>query len=139
MKFMLKPVLAGGNSLIIPANKQVKRIGQYLYRHIDGAYDYRSGSNEFDIYFLLLFELKKELREPDKDYPVEEMHIDINVTTYSNKIRINLTEISPMERTIGFDLYDPSDTMDLQKIYPKIMDRIYKRIYKAYEDYYFVY
>ena len=52
------------------ANQQVKRVGQYLYRHIDGAYDYRSGPNSFDVYFILLYELKPALREPDQDYPV---------------------------------------------------------------------
>ena len=124
---------------VLPASKQVKRIGQYLYKHIDGAYDYRSGSNEYDIYFLLLYELKKELREPGRDYPVQEMKININITTYQNKVRVNLIEITPKERTIGFDLYPPEKVQDLQKAYPIIMEKIYKRIYKAYEDYYFLY
>ena len=100
----------------LPASKQVKRIGQYLYKHIDGAYDFKSSSNNYDVYFLLLYELKKELREPGKDYPVQEMRI-----------------------TIGFDLYTPEKVQDLQKAYPVIMEKIYKRIYKAYEDYYFLY
>lgn len=123
----------------LPASKQVKRIGQYLYKHIDGAYDFKSSSNNYDVYFLLLYELKKELREPGKDYPVQEMRINLNVTTYQNKVRINIIEITPKERTIGFDLYTPEKVQDLQKAYPVIMEKIYKRIYKAYEDYYFLY
>ena len=131
--------IKAANQQVLPASKQVKRIGQYLYKHIDGAYDFKSYSNNYDVYFLLLYELKKELREPGKDYPVEEMKININVTTYQNKVRINIIEITPKERTIGFDLYTPEKVQDLQKAYPVIMEKIYKRIYKAYEDYYFLY
>lgn len=127
------------NQQVLPASKQVKRIGQYLYKHIDGAYDFKSSSNNYDVYFLLLYELKKELRESGKDYPVQEMRININVTTYQNKVRINIIEITPKERTIGFDLYTPEKVQDLQKAYPVIMEKIHKRIYKAYQDYYFLY
>ena len=67
------------------------------------------------------------------------MRININVTTYQNKVRINIIEITPKERTIGFDLYTPEKVQDLQKVYPVIMEKIYKRIYKTYEDYYFLY
>lgn len=131
--------IKAANQQVLPASKQVKRIGQYLYKHIDGAYDFKSSSNNYDVYFLLLYELKKELREPGKDYPVEEMKININVTTYQNKVRINIIELTPKERTIGFDLYTPEKVQDLPKAYPVIMEKIYKRIYKAYEDYYFLY
>lgn len=131
--------IKAANQQVLPASKQVKRIGQYLYKHIDGAYNFKSSSNSYDVYFLLLYELKKELREPGKDYPVQEMKININVTTYQNKVRINIIEITPKERTIGFDLYTPEKVQDLQKAYPVIMEKIYKRIYKAYEDYYFLY
>ena len=131
--------IKAANQQVLPASKQVKRIGQYLYKHIDGAYDFKSSSNNYDVYFLLLYELKKELREPGKEYPVQEMKININVTTYQNKVRINIIEITPKERTIGFDLYTPEKVQDLQKAYPVIMEKIYKRIYRAYEDYYFLY
>lgn len=131
--------IKAANQQVLPASKQVKRIGQYLYKHIDGAYDFKSSSNNYDVYFLLLYELRKELREPGKDYPVQEMRININVTTYQNKVRINIIEITPKERTIGFDLYTPEKVQDLQKAYSVIMEKIYKRIYKAYEDYYFLY
>ena len=123
----------------MPANQQVKRIGQYLYRHIDGAYDYRSGPNYFDVYFILLYELKPELRKPDQEYPVQEMGINLNITTYQNKIRINITEITPQERTIGSDVYSPEKVQDLTKAYSLIMGKIYRRICRAYDDYHFMY
>lgn len=139
MKITHTCIKAANQQQILPASKQVKRIGQYLYKHIDGAYDFKSSSNNYDVYFLLLYELKKELREPGKDYPVHDMRININVTTYQNKVRINIIELAPEERTIGFDVYTPEKVQDLQKAYPVIMEKIYKRIYKAYEDYYFLY
>lgn len=138
MKIIYTSIKAA-NQQVLPASKQVKRIGQYLYKHIDGAYDFKSSSNNYNVYFLLLYELRKELREPGKDYPVQEMKININVTTYQNKVRINIIELTPQERTIGFDLYTPEKVQDLQKAYPVIMEKIYKRIYKAYENYYFLY
>lgn len=131
--------IKAANQQVLPASKQVKRIGQYLYKHIDGAYDFKSNSNNYDVYFLLLYELKKELRESGKDYPVQEMRININVTTYQNKVRINIIELTPKERTIGFDVYTPEKVQDLQKAYPVIMEKIYKRIYRTYKDYYFLY
>ena len=138
MKIIYTSIKAA-NQQVLPASKQVKRIGQYLYKHIDGAYDFKSSSNNYDVYFLLLYELKKELREPGKEYPVQEMKININVTTYQNKVRINIIELTPQERTIGFDLYTPEKVQDLQKAYTVIMEKIYKRIYRAYGDYYFLY
>ena len=139
MKIPHTCIKAANPHQILPASKNVNRIGQYLYKPIDGAYDFKSSSNNYDVYFLLLYELKKELREPGKDYPVQEMKININVTTYQNKVRINIIEITPKERTIGFDLYTPEKIQDLQRAYPVIMEKIYKRIYKAYRDYYFLY
>lgn len=138
MKIIYTSIKAA-NQQVLPASKQVKRIGQYLYKHIDGAYDFKSSSNNYDVYFLLLYELKKELRESGKEYPVQEMKININVTTYQNKVRINIIELTPQERTIGFDLYTPEKVQDLQKAYTVIMEKIYKRIYRAYGDYYFLY
>ena len=138
MKIVHRRVVAS-SSPSIPANQQVKRIGQYLYKHIDGAYDYRSGPNFFDVYFVLLYELKPELRKPDQDYPVQEMGINLNITTYQNKIRINMIEMAPEERTIGSDVYSPDKVQDLNKAYPMIMGKIYRRICRAYDDYHFLY
>lgn len=63
------------------------------------------------------------------------MTININITTYQNKIRINTIEMTPMERTLGFDLMKPEDMMDLQKAKEIIIWIVGNRIRKAYKDY----
>ena len=53
--------------------------------------------NMVDIYFIVLYQLKEDLRTED-DHDMHEMSINLNVTTYSNKVRINIIEVSPKEK-----------------------------------------
>lgn len=117
----------------IPASLQVNRVGKYLYKHLDGAYKYEKSSNMYDVYVTLLYQLKPECGGEVND--VQEMTININITTYQNKIRINTIEMTPMERTLGFDLMKPEDMMDLQKAKEIIIWIVGNRIRKAYKDY----
>lgn len=128
------------NSNKLQASQQVNRIGKYLFKHIDGAYNYKTSSNMFDVYFFILFQLKEENRLPGiTNYDMQEMHIDLNITTYQNKIRINLIEISPDEKTIGYDLFYPDELADLPSAYTKIVKRIHSKLSKYYKDYDFIY
>lgn len=115
---------------IIPASKQVNRVGKYLYRTFKGL-KYTTSSNMCDVYIMLLY------AEPGSN-DVQEMILDINITTYQNKIRINIIEVTPKERTIGFDLYTSEEMMNLQEASKKIYQKILKRVYKAYEDFDFL-
>lgn len=117
----------------ILASLQVNRVGKYLYKHLDGAYKYERSSNMYDVYVTLLYQLKPECGGAVND--VQEMTIKINITTYQNKIRINTTEMTPIERTLGFDLMKPEDMMDLQKAKEIIIWIVGNRIRKAYKDY----
>lgn len=81
----------------LQAGQQVNRIGKYLYKHIDGAYNMVKSPNMVDIYFIVLYQLKEDLRTED-DHDMHEMSINLNVTTYSNKVRINIIEVSPKEK-----------------------------------------
>ena len=84
-----------------------------------------------DVYIILLYS------EPESN-DVQEMILDINITTYQNKIRINIIEVTPKERTIGFDLYTSEEMMNLQEASKKIYQKILKRVSKAYEDFDFL-
>lgn len=84
-----------------------------------------------DVYIMLIY------AEPESN-DVQEMILDINITTYQNKIRINIIEVTPKERTIGFDLYTSEEMMNLQEASKKIYQKILKRVYKAYEDFDFL-
>lgn len=117
----------------MPASQQVNRVGKYLYKHLDGAYDYKKSGNMYDVYCTLLYQLKPEFGGEVND--VKEMTIDINVTTYQNKLRINTIEMTPKERTLGFDLMKPEELIDLQKAMEIIIWKVGNRIRKAYKDY----
>lgn len=117
----------------IPASLQVNRVGKYLYKHLDGAYKYEKSSNMYDVYVTLLYQLKPECGGEVND--VQEMTININITTYQNKIRINTIEMTPMERTLGFDLMKPEEMIDLKTAMEIIEWKVGNRIRKAYKDY----
>lgn len=114
----------------MPASKQVNRVGKYLYKTFKGL-KYITSSNMCDVYIILLY------AEPESN-DVQEMILDINITTYQNKIRINIIEVTPKERTIGFDLYTSEEMMNLQEASKKIYQKILKRVSKAYQDYDFL-
>lgn len=122
----------------IPASTQVKRIGKYLFKHLDTAYKQVSGSNMYDVYFILYY----QKRHPTLGIAINdvmEMQININITTYQNKIRVDTIEVTPEARTLGFDLIPPTKCEDL----PSAMDLIYKkvttRVSKAYKDFFFIF
>lgn len=117
----------------IPASQQVNRVGKYLYKHLDGAYEFRKSGNMYDVYCTLLYELKEEYGGTKND--VQEMTININITTYQNKLRINTIEMTPQERTLGFDLMKPEELVDLQTAMAIIQRKVGNRIRKAYKEY----
>lgn len=131
----------------LPASQQVNRVGKYLYKHIDSAYKIKYSSNMCDVYFSLVYSVPDALVKELEKYHVAdtslkdtlEMHLNINITTYQNKLRINLIEISPEERTVGHDVYKPEVLMDLNSAYIKIMDRIKKHLNKRFEGYDFIF
>lgn len=123
---------------ILPASKQVKRIGKYLYKHIDGAYSFKSSSNMFDVYFTVYYQEKHPTLGITIN-GVQELHIDINITTYQNKVRINIIEITPEERTLGYMLYTSEKLNDLPSAMKLIFDKIVKSVEKAYSDFEFIF
>ena len=120
-----------------PTSQLVNKIGKYLYNHIDGAFKYKKSSNMYDVYFTLLYQLKLEFGGEVND--VKEMTVNINITTYQNKIRVNVIEMTPEERTIGYDLFTPDKLQNLEEAKDLIFNRVVKRVSKAYENYIFLF
>lgn len=116
----------------LSANQQVNRVGKYIYKNLDGAFKFKTSSNMCDVYITLLYEV------PSSN-DVKEMTLDLNITTYQNKLRVNIIELTPQERTIGYDLYKPEDLMNLEEAKKTILQKVIKRISKAYEDYNFLF
>lgn len=124
------------------SNQQVNRVGKYLYNHIDGAFKYKTSSNMFDVYFTLLYQLPIETQDWSKgeDYnDVHEMTINLNITTYQNKLRVNIIELTPNQKTIGYDLYLPEQMINLEEARKLILDKVVKRVSRAYKDYEFLF
>jgi len=126
----------------IPTNKKVNQVGKYLYKHIDGAYKIHNSSNMVDVYMSIYYQIPMLSRKPggDKEYSdLYEMKLNINITTYQNKIRVNMIEISPEERTLGHKVYKPEQLEDVISACNMIMSDVRKRIVKIFEDYIFVF
>lgn len=132
------------NNLNIQSNAAVKKLAKFAYKNLAGAYKFDSKANECDVYFTVLYQVPLEDRVvkhfKDGSYDVQEMKIDLNITTYQNKVRVNLIELSPDERTLGYDRYEPELIQsDIQAAMKKVWDKIQKRLTKAYENYDFLF
>lgn len=129
------------NSVKIQPGQQVNKIGQYLYKHIDGAFDMKKSGNMCDVYFMILYQIPKLQRRfgHPEDREMHEMHINLNITTYQNKIRVNVIEISPEEKTLGCYVFSPEVMDDLENAKKLILDKVVKRVSKVYEDYDFLF
>lgn len=126
----------------LPANQQVNKIGKYIYNNLDGAFKFKTSSNTCDVYFTLLYQLPLESRDESKGKEYNDVHeitVDANITTYQNKIRVNVIEMTPMQRTLGYDLYEPSILEDLEKAKKRIISKVIKKVSKAYSEYDFLF
>ena len=126
----------------LQAGQQVNRVSKYLYKHLDGAFKLEKHPNMCDVYITLLYQIPRLQQIPGKgkEYnDVKEMTLDLNVTTYQNKLRVNIIEMTPEERTIGHDTYSPEKLIDLEKASELIYNKVVKRVSKAYEEYDFIF
>lgn len=126
----------------ISSNLQVNKIGKYLYNNIDGAFKYSTSSNACDVYFTLLYQIPYWDRIPGKGKEYNDMHemiININLTTYQNKIRLNILEMDPNERTLGSYSIPVKYWEDLDIFKSYILDKVNKSVVKAYSNYDFIF
>ena len=128
---------------MIPTSQLVNKIGKYLYKHISGADRYKVSGNINDVWFTVLYQIPEYSIKPGQGMrysdEVYDMRININVTTYRNKIRVNLIEVSPEERTLGHFVYMPEQVQQVATICDDIIEDIQKRLNKIFEDYNFIY
>lgn len=126
----------------LSANQQVNRLGNFLYKHIDGAFNYKKSSNMYDVYMTILYQLPVDKQDEAKGKEFNDLHemtLDINITTYLNKVRINIIEMTPEEKTIGYDLYEPEKLEDLVRASEIILKKIHKRISREFREYDFLF
>jgi hypothetical protein len=111
----------------------VNKLGKYLYKHIDGAFRIEFTPNMCDIYITVYYQ---EVGDPDT---FSEMNIDLNVTTYQDKIRVNVIDTGEMERTLGSKTFKKDILEDMNQAMFDIYSFVCKKVEDAYEDYSFVF
>lgn len=120
----------------------VNKVGKYMYNNLDGAFKFKKSSNMYDVFITLLYQLKEEDRDPDKgeEYnDVHEMTLDLNITTYQNKLRVNVIEDDKNERTIGHFVVSEEKLQDLEAAKDLIYNKVIKQVSRAYDDFDFIF
>ena len=123
------PIYCGNNDL----GQWVNKVGKYLREHIDGAYKIKFSPMTCDVTMRMYYQI------PGQGDSLSEMQFDINITSYQNKLRINITEITVLEKTIGQIIFQPDELNDLQLVKKKVLARLKKAIEKEYSEYDFIY
>lgn len=120
----------------------INQIGKYLYEHLDGAYDYKKSANTFDIFLDVYYQIPQLSIDPSSPTTysdIQSMKFNINLTTYQNKVRMNLIEIDPNDRPLLYKLYDTNKLKSVKSIYEKALEDIQKTLNKYYEGYEFIF
>lgn len=127
----------------LPLPSQVKRLGKYLKDNLTGVYKVVEPPNEYIIYTTILYQIDPEVRKMLKRYQKEfqgkeediyEMNIYLNITTYSQYIRVNVIQLDEYEVTLGYLRLDREDLISLPYCKKKIVDYVKKRIETKYKD-----
>lgn len=135
--------------MIIQANKaqspqqQVNTVGKYLYKNLDGAFDYAKSSNMFDVYTIVLYQVPTQLAKKYNLSPeqsdVREMVINLNITTYQDKIRFNIIEQDPHELTLGCKVCNLARYKTLDDLRADVMNYLRKKLEVRYEGFDFLF
>lgn len=111
----------------------VNKVGKYLKKSIDGAYKIEFEPMHCDVWMRMYYQVPREVDT------FSEIKFLIDITSYANKLRINITEQTQMEKTIGQIILQPEQLNDLNIVRAMILEKIQKFIAKEYADYDFVY
>lgn len=130
------------NQQVLPG-RLVNQLGKYLYRNIESAYKFEKTSNQYDVYMTVYYQLPREKQIPERAAEgyndVHEMNININLATYANKIRVNITEISPEEWTFGSMIFPLEKLQDMKEARNAIYTKVIKELQKRYREYDFIF
>lgn len=117
----------------------VNKVGSYLYNHIDGAFKFEKSPNMYDVYFIVLYQIPEENRTTAKDDEIHELPIDLNITTYQDKIRVNIIVQDEYEKTLGTKTFSYDKLDDLEKLRQTVLSFVEKKVTKEYEEYDFIF
>lgn len=127
------------NSKKFQGGQVVNKVGSYLYNHIDGAFKFEKSPNMYDVYFIVLYQIPEENRTTAEDDEVHELSIDLNITTYQDKIRVNIIVQDEYEKTIGTKTFSYDKLNDLEKLRQTVLSFVEKKVTKEYQEYDFLF
>ena len=111
----------------------VNKFGKYLKNHFVGAFKITFSSMSCQVYIRMYYQV------PHKPESLKEMHFIIDITSYQDKLRVNLSEDTIMEKTIGQVILKEDDLSDMQIAQKKVFDKLIKCIKSEYEEFDFVF
>ena len=127
----------------VSSSQLVNQVGQWLYKHIDGAYKAVRHSNTYDIYMTVYYQLPRLQQVPGREAEgyndMHEMKVNISLTTYQNKIRVNIHEVTPEQWTFGYILIPPDQLQTVENARELIYEKVIRKIENHYKDYLFLF
>ena len=130
----------------LQAGQQVNKIAKYIKKHTEGAYKLTFSPMTADVYITIYYEVPEDVRNLMKKYDakleheeLQSMNIDISITSYQNKVRINVIRMDDNEKTLGHFVLKPEDIEDLGSMLEAIRAKVSSFIEKEYQDYDFVF
>lgn len=111
----------------------INKVGKYLNKNIDGAYKISFSPMHCEV------KMRMYYQTPDDPDSFKEMKFIIDITSYQNKLRVNITEDTKNEKTIGQLILFPEELTDLPLVKYKVMETLIKSIDKEYKGFDFVY
>jgi hypothetical protein len=130
------------NKLAKPS--QVERLGKFLKKNLTGVYKVETPSNQYVIYTTLLYQVPLELRKKMRMYfkefkgaeeDIYEANVYFNITTYKQKIRVNIILLNKDEPTLGFLIFTNEDLMSLPACKDRLLDYTYEKITAYFANY----
>lgn len=133
-------VIECNTTQVVPLNKLINQIGKYLYNHIDGALSYKTSANHAIVEIMLLYQRKPEDKTGDlHEDDMHEMHIELNLTTYSDKIRLNIIRLDETEKTLGSYTIRVDQPIDYTEVQNQVMSKVRKSLIKEYNMFEFIF
>lgn len=126
----------------IPVSQLINRIGKYLKKTIGGAYSMKIGVNECTVNIVVYYQVPYLPDKPGGELTysdLKEMSYSLNMTTYANKLRVNLIEISPEEQTLGHFVLPEDKIQDMLQARSLILGKVTSILNKTFQGYEFVF
>ena len=133
-------VIESNTNQVVSLNKLINQIGRYLYNHIDGALSYKTSTNHATVEMMILYQRKLEDRTGNQDEDdMHEMHLELDLTTYSDKIRLNIIRLDESEKTLGSYTIRVDQPIDYTEVQNQVMSKVRKSLIKEYNMFEFIF